>query len=196
MSSRQSVETHAVIPARRWAVGGRRPAQRGFSLLELLVVVTIIGIMAGAAVLSMGILGSDREIEREALRLSSLVELLREEALMQGRDFGVLFAEGGYRFYIYDHAGSAWLEPENDRLLRERALPEELLLALIMEGRELTLARLFDAGVLENPRPQVMIFSSGEITPFEAAIRRDGSTARFVIEAQINGQVEVAEDGA
>jgi general secretion pathway protein H len=66
-------------------------SSRGFSLLELLVVVTIIGIFAGAAVLSLGVVGRDREIERETLRLQSLLSLLREEALMQSRDYGLLF---------------------------------------------------------------------------------------------------------
>ena len=84
---------------------GARGACRGFSLLELLVVVVIIGLFAGAAVYSftMSIVGNDPQVEQETQRLRSLIDLLREEGLMQSRDYGVLFTETGYRFYIYDY---------------------------------------------------------------------------------------------
>lgn len=173
----------------------RRAPSRGFSLLELLVVVTIIGIFAGVAVLSTGIVGSDRELEREVLRLRSLVELLREEALLQGRDYGVLLGENRYRFYIYDYAQSMWVEPEDDRLLRERELPEGVFFRVVMEDRDLVLERRFDDNVLEDPRPQVMILASGEITPFEAVLEREGRpAARFRLTAELDGTLEVAED--
>jgi general secretion pathway protein H len=177
------------------SAGGSAPASaRGFSLLELLVVVTIIGIFAGAAVLSMGVVGSDRELEREALRLRSLVELLREEALLQGRDYGLLLGENRYRFYVYDHVQAMWVEPADDRLLRERELPEGLYFRARIEDRDLVLRRRFDDTVLEDPRPQVMILASGEITPFETIIARDGRPTRFTLTAELDGKLEVAED--
>jgi general secretion pathway protein H len=168
---------------------------RGFSLLELLVVVVIIGILAGAVVLSMNVVGNDRVVEREVSRLRSLIELLREEALMQSRDFGVLFSETGYRFYVYDYQHSLWVEPTGDRLLTEHALPERLSFALTLEERELALERTFELEANEEPEPQIMISSSGEVTPFQAAVSRDLASGRFVLKAELDGSVEVTEDG-
>ena len=47
----------------------------------LMVVVAIIGVMAGALVLSVSLGNEEREQEQEAQRLSGLIGLLREEAL-------------------------------------------------------------------------------------------------------------------
>lgn len=109
-------------------------------MLELLVVVAIIGIFTGVAVLSLGITGRDRQIQQEAFRLKSLLSLIREEALMQDRDFGVEFTATGYRFYAYDAARGLWLEPTGDNLLKAHALRKPLGLSLHVEGRQLTLA--------------------------------------------------------
>jgi len=181
----------------------------GFSLLELLVVVMIIGLIAGAAVLSMGVVGTDREIEREVIRLRTLLDLLREEAIMQSRDFAVLFAEDGYRFYIYDYQQLQWVDPVGDELLAARQLGEPIRLDLRVEDRDLVLEPEVAAVMSgadeeeeeeeeeedDGPEPQIMILSSGEMTPFEASFYRDLADGRFILTAELDGSFEVSEDG-
>jgi general secretion pathway protein H len=173
-----------------------RGAQKGFSLLELLVVIAIIGIFVGAAVLSVGIAGTDRDGEREAARLKGVLDLVREEAIMQSRDFGVFFSRSAYRFYTYDYARQAWLAPANDRLLAEHALDERLDFTLVVEDRELVLDNEFDAEDDDDPEPQVLILSSGEMTPFEARIFRDANAAEHVLTAAVDGTIEISSRGA
>ena len=76
--------------------------EQAFTLVEILVVVVIIAIISAIALLSLGILGDDRNLEREARRLSSLIELANDEATIQGRDYGLEFLRGGYRFVEHD----------------------------------------------------------------------------------------------
>jgi type II secretory pathway pseudopilin PulG len=44
------------------------------------VVIAIIGILVGAVVLSVSVVGSDREAEQEVRRLQGLIDLLHEDS--------------------------------------------------------------------------------------------------------------------
>lgn len=175
----------------------RSSTERGFSLLELLVVVAIIGIFAGTLMLSMRITGADRDLERQALRLEGLIGLLREEALMQNRDYGIVFSETGYRFYVYDYVQLAWVPPPNERIFVDYSLPEALTLELALEDRDVDLLHEFDVDIEEdaNPEPQVLVLSTGEVSPFDLRFYRDFNSGRYHLEAAVDGELTIASVG-
>jgi general secretion pathway protein H len=173
-----------------------RCAQRGFSLLELLVVIAIIGILVGAVVLSVSVVGADREAEQEVRRLQGLLDLLHEDSLMQSRDYGLMLTTGGYRFYAYDYKQLKWLEVAGDKLLAEHAVKNQLVLALALDGKDVQLQKKFETIDREkDPQPQVMILSSGEITPFVLDVSRAGVRGHFSLTGDLDGKLAVAEDG-
>jgi general secretion pathway protein H len=70
------------------APGSRGPARgsgRGFTLLELLIVITLIAIASGVAVLALRDPNASR-LEQEATRLASLFEAARAQARSVGRE--------------------------------------------------------------------------------------------------------------
>jgi len=160
------------------------------------VVVAIIGILVGAVVLSIGAVGPDREAEQEAQRLRGLIDLLHEEALMQSRDYGLMLTTDGYRFYTYDYKQLKWLQVAGDRLLEQHALPRQLELGLVLDGKDVRLEKKFETIDREkNPAPQVMMLASGELTPFELGVSRDGTNGRYALTGELNGKLTVAEQG-
>jgi len=81
--------------------------QRGFTLIEILVVITLIGIMAGAAMLSVG--GQQaRQLKNEALRLQLLLNQARDESELTQRTLGVIMDERGYQFLQWDMNTQRW----------------------------------------------------------------------------------------
>ena len=170
-------------------------AATGFSLIELLVVVFIIGLFAGVAVLSPNTVGVDRELERETLRLQSLLDTLMDEAVLQTRDYGVLFTSNGYRFFVYDYPSASWLDPVGDEFLSERRLAEPLAMTLYLEDREVVLDTEYEPEIGQPPQPQVMLLASGEITPFEARLFREPTGGRYLLEGTLDGSLEVTRSG-
>lgn len=190
-----------------------RSRRSGFTLIELLVVVVIIGTVSAVVLLSFGLLGNDRALEQEARRLRSLVELVEDEALMQGREFGLEFMQSGYRFVEYDPLRNQWLPIVGDDLLRPRRLEEGMEFRLFLEDRPVELRpqamRLEEADEDdadeddEDPfadddddddddyAPHVLIMSSGEVTPFDVTIVRDVDQAEVALAMNEVGQLEI-----
>lgn len=165
----------------------------GFSLIEILVVVVILAVMATAAMLSMGALRTESPLEEEMRRLQALMTLVSEEALVEGRDFGLEVGLEGYRFLAWDPDRRLWLVPEQDTLLKPRELPDGTVPALVVEGREVDLAREArrDRERRDEIVPQVGIFSSGEFTPFELWLREEFESEAWLLRGEVNGTLEL-----
>lgn len=185
------------MPAR-----GRRS---GFTLIELLVVIIIIGTVTAVVLLSFGLLGNQQALEDEARRLRSLVELVEDEALMQGREFGLEFMRAGYRFVEYDPFTRRWSEVGGDDLLRPRELAQGMTFELFLEDRLVELrdrpmrieeetdddGERRDEDDEDDYAPHVLIMSSGEVTPFSLAILRDADDAEVLLAMTDAGQLEI-----
>lgn len=175
------------------APGARRAA--GFSLIELLVVIVVLAIAASAVVLSTGTLRADDPVETEARRLVALMRFVAEEALVQGRDFGVEFSPGSYRFLSWDPDTRLWSVVDDEAALRARELPPDLEFALAVDGREVVLERERRQREADELVPQVAIFSSGELTPFELFVVGDYVADAWRLRGLVNGEVELTGPG-
>ena len=165
---------------------------RGFSLLELLVVFTIIGIVLAMATLSVNLAGDDQELEKSARRAEALMTMAAEEALLQGRDFGVLFEERRYQFLAFDYDRGQWVVYAGDDMFRPRDLAEGHYFELDVEG-QVVLLESEPTEPEDGFVPQVPLLSSGDLVPFELRIRREFDDDVFILSGQANGVIELKD---
>ena len=201
-----------------------RPRAAGFTLLEVLVVVTIIGILISMAVVSINVLGGDHEMDQEAGRLVAVLGEARDDAMLHGRDLGLRVDARGYDWLKYDSRTDRWVPIDDDIVLRARALPEGVQLALLVESRSVTLeprgagtapaspaaasgtggtagkATLSSDAAAQDERvalrPQVVVQASGDLVPFELRLTRDGTEEVRRVVGTESGQVSVEDADA
>jgi general secretion pathway protein H len=164
---------------------------RGFTLIEVVAVLFIVGVMAAFAVIAIGDGGHDRIMEQEARRLASLLELARDEGILIAETQAVGFTRQGYVFlrqYRVDERSYEWLPVEGDPVLRTRDLADRNVeLTLYVEGVEVALPRTTD-----QPRPHVYLGLAGEMTPFQVDIAPEGGrTPAWRVLSLPGGRIEM-----
>lgn len=173
--------------------------QRGFSLLELLVVIVIIGILISFTTLA--IRGADPEdlIKEEAQRFNQLLQLAQEEAIFKGLEYGVAFTPNSYTFLV--QIENQWRHLDDDRLLRTRELQHnvEIELSVDQTGIVLTSPNSNPGTTASDDKPelnpQTYLLSSGEITPeFSAKFVIYGVDKSYQVTAHIDGKHEIKTD--
>ena len=202
----------------------RRPAERrlrvmkpglrlgraaGFSLLELLLVLIVVGLMVSLAGLTVTSSGRNTYLVEGAVNeFYLLAEYAMDEAQLGGSDMGVLLerGQGGasepYRYQWLQRQGEVWARPPRDELLLEqRVFPPGLELELEIEQVLLDLETRPAPPQQDQQRkplrqPQVIYYSSGETTP--GVLRwRDADSGELLWELawDLLGQMEMRRRG-
>jgi general secretion pathway protein H len=93
--------------------------ERGFTLVELLAVLAIVGLVSAAVVAAMP--DPRGSLRGEAVRFAARAEAARERAVMDNRPVALLVGQGGYAFA--GRSGGAW-RPLEEKLFAEQSWSE------------------------------------------------------------------------
>ncbi len=157
------------------AFAGAHPRKRecGFTLIELMVVLFIIGLVAGAVVLALP--GDSAALSEDADRFAARVAAARDEAVVSARPIAVWIAPSGYGFDA--RQDRAWVP------LNARTLPNQ-------DWKPGTIARVEEAAVegekdeAEQGRARFWFDSTGlPNTPVTVVLARGVNSDRIVISA-------------
>lgn len=148
------------------------------------MVLVIIGIILTFVVLATGGDKRAEQMQREAQRLTALIELASDEAVMRSEQLAIRFDEESYEFMILQD--NEWLPLNDDPALRPRELPKGIELRLELEDNqpdELTAE--------DSELPQVFLLSSGEMTPFILTLSAPETEHRYHLKASLLGRLEL-----
>lgn len=163
------------------------PAGReaGFTLLELLVVLFIIGLTVTFATLSFSGRAMDDRLHNEARRLQEIMRLAGEDAVLQGLELGMHSDGEKYGFLVIAEEG--WAPYQEDTPLREHKLPDGIHLEVTVEDFSLPVPE-------ENELlPQIIFLSSGELTPFDLTLSAETAKSIYRFQGQLTGVVKMEE---
>jgi general secretion pathway protein H len=164
--------------------------QGGFTLLEIVVVLVLMGIISSFALLSVSADHTRDLVESEGQRLAAVLRYSRDAASLRLRDRGLRVTDNGYE--LLERRGLRWL-PVADGPKGRGELPAGLRLQLTIGDLPDVLKPPEDEEEEDKPEdqdpPQVWIFASGELLPFEIELADAAEEHRFLVEGSANGTV-------
>jgi len=170
-------------------------SSRGFTLVEILVVIVIIGLMAGMAVLAIGT-DPQRKIKQEAERARTVLQLAADEALMLGREYGLVIQQSGYQVVQFDEQKLQWQETVSPAF-DHYTLPDTVEISLQSEGSKVDLKQLNQADDEKSEensdtlKPALLLLSSGEVTPFTLHFSSDDQANGYRLSSDGLGEIKM-----
>lgn len=166
----------------------------GFTLLEVMLVLLIMGLLTGAVVLSYTGENSQDLLKKQTQRLQVVFNMASDFAVLNQRQLGLRVEDENNTYYfMYLDEEQEWQKLELDATFAKHRLPDIFSLELFLTDLPWEVEEsLFSSGVFDEELsisndgveigneeekklepPQVFIFSSGEITPFSITLAHE-----------------------
>ena len=158
----------------------RGDLQRGFTLWELLIVVAIVAITVSMVQLSVGLSDETRDLKSVGKNLGKLFHLLSQEAVFESRNYAVSVQDQG--FIVLEYNEGEWVR-SGQSFFNKIKMTESQRSELIIEDQ------IIDISPKTQPKPHILILSSGEMTPFEWRIRDQLTQSGIVLQGNVLGGV-------
>ncbi|PKF58682.1 type II secretion system protein GspH [Alteromonadales bacterium alter-6D02] len=170
-----------------------------------MLVALLMGLAATAVMFAVDSSGPQKKLKRDTHKLAALTQYALDRATLTSRDFGIVF--NGHKYHFVELVEQRW-QAIDDKTLAEQQLQNGIV-ALEVEGfmwlpeqqdfssSELFQDREVDRELDEKEKqhiPQVLVLSSGELTPFKATLRISDDNARFLSQEQQDYRVSLTAD--
>ena len=160
--------------------------QHGFTLIEVMVVIVLIGLMASLVQFNISGNNPADKLKHESARFAAIFEVAADYGMLNNVELGLIVKKDSYQFVGYD--GTQWTEIPDQDWQAHVTMSEEIELSLELDDLPIDEPLLFDADTFREKDeddftlmskeerenkiiPQVYILSGGDLTPFSVTFR-------------------------
>lgn len=151
---------------------------QGFTLIEILIVLVIIGITLGFAVLAFGDFGEERRIIFFAEQLNNSLKLAQQQAILETSTMGLRIDNTSYQIVKFqDPAG--WNYKNTKGIFKNVLFPRNTVLNIKTDNK------------IPNGVPAIVIDPSGDMTPFTLYFGSTHTPVIVTITGKHNGSLNL-----
>ncbi|MGC1181401.1 type II secretion system minor pseudopilin GspH [Legionella sp.] len=125
----------------------------GFTLIEIMIVIVIIGITVGFALIAFGDFGESKRILFAAEHLVNNLRLAQQEAILETNTLGLRIDNKSYQILQLQN-NSKWSPMSNKGIFKTTNFPQNTVITLITKNHP------------GARKPSIIILASGDMTPF------------------------------
>lgn len=157
--------------------------KRGFTLIEIMIVIVIMGITFGFALIAFGDFGESKRLLFAAEQLSNTIRLAQQQAILESSTLGVSINNEGYRIMQLQN-NAQWTPLSNSNFFKMTYFPNHTSIILNTNHRTV------------KGSPSIIITAAGSLTPFTLHFNLNKEEKIAVLTGSRNGDLKLQKFGA
>lgn len=157
---------------------------RGYTLIEILIVLFIISIVTSVALLSIG-RNENKRVATFANELMQTLTLAEEQAILQPIVLGLSLQRQSLQFKTFEAVNDkkkTWVAL-NDAILTKLRIPTDIQVDIEINGQHIS------SSESDNKTPQIIISTNGDVTPFTIYVGKKGEHPRYAVIGEADGNI-------
>lgn len=156
---------------------------KGFTLIEILVVIIVVGIVSTVAIISFGDFGKTRKIQVESEHFAVYLKMLQQKAILENHTIGLKVSEYTYEPFQYEPSG--WVPFFETQILKKQRF-----------GANILASELSHPHTKERFNAMIIIQPSGDFDPFILFLGTESSPKTIKIIGHSDGSITISEADA